>query len=128
MFGSTDLKTRIEEQETYMAWKEDFETYLKYVEEDEEIRTTQEGWLYDWDPAIQNDPTGRVMVVLPLLLYELEQGVLPVEMEGELYGTKDDLEEGLLDELPEVELEEIKKDLKHCLELFESGKAKLLEK
>ena len=63
-----------------------------------------------------------------ILLYELEQGVLPEEMEGELYGTKDDLDEGLLDELPDVELNEIKKDLEHCLELYESGKAVLLKK
>lgn len=127
MFGSTDLKIRIEEQETYMAWKEDFATHLKYHEPELGIRSLQESWLYDWDMDIQNDPTGRVMVVLPILLYELEQGVLPVEMEGELYGTKDDLDEGLLDELPEVELKEIRKDLAHCLQLFESGKAVLLK-
>lgn len=126
MFGNLDLETRIKE-ETYMHWKEDFNSSLKFHDPKYGVRAFQNHWLYDWCQELQEDPTGRVMVVLPLLLYELEQGVLPVEMEGELYGTKDDLDEGLLDELPEVELKEIKKDLEYCLQLFESGKAVLLK-
>ena len=127
MFGNLDLETRIKEEETYMQWKEEFNRNLKFHDSEKGIRALQNHWLYDWSSELQEEPTGRVMVVLPVLLYEVEQGILPVEMEGELYGTKDDLEDGLLDDLPEEELNEIKKDLQHCLELFESGKVTLLE-
>lgn len=128
MYGNRDLEKRIEEQETYADWKEWLAEMLQSHDTKNGVRAIQHRWLSDLDPELQVDPTGRVMVVLPILLYELEQGVLPEEMEGELYGTKDDLDDGLLDELPDVELNEIKKDLEHCLGLYESGKAVLLKK
>lgn len=127
MYGNTDIEKRIEEEETYMQWKEEFKRNLKFHDPEKGVRVLQYHWLCDWSQELQEEPTGRVMVVLPILMYELKQGVLPVEMEGELYGTKDDLEDGLLDELPDEELNEIKNDLQYCLELFESGKVVLLE-
>ena len=74
---------------------------------------TQNCWL-DSYVELQDDPTSRVMVTMPLIMYQAEKGILTELMEDELYGVEEDIEDGLLDELPEEELVEIKKDLKYC--------------
>lgn len=62
----------------------------------------------------QYHPCNRVMAVMPLAIYEVENNKLTEAMENELYGTKEDLEAGLLNELPDEELAEIRKDVEYC--------------
>lgn len=126
MFGKEDLEKRIEEviekypdRDTYMEWKR---RYNKYYAHPAEARTLQNNWLWD-KGGMQYDPADRVMVVMPLVLYQVELGCLSEEMEDELYGTKEDLEDGLLDDLDELEIELLKADLDYCFKkLKEEGK------
>lgn len=113
MFGSTDLETRRKNGETYMDWKGRFAEKFKTLRKNMTGPETQNCWL-DSYVQLQYDPTSRVMVTMPLIIYQIENGILTDLMEDELYGVEEDIEEGLLDELPVEELAEIKKDLEYC--------------
>lgn len=113
MFGSTDLKTRKDNGETYMDWKDDFAAKFSTLRSNLTGPESQNCWL-DSYVQLQYDPTSRVMVTMPLIMYQIEKGILTELMEDELYGVEEDIEDGLLDELPAEELAEIKKDLEYC--------------
>jgi hypothetical protein len=118
MFGSADLKTRIKNGETYMDWKIRFAEKFKTLKANLTGPETQNCWL-DGYVQLQYDSTARVMVTMPLIIHQIENGILTELMEDELYGVEEDIEDGLLDELPAEELAEIKKDLKYCFNLLE---------
>ncbi len=114
MFGSTDYKTRIEDEETYMHYKEDFNGFAK----ERGFETMPGGnmeatWFYEM-LDYQHHPCNRIMAVLPLAVYQVQHNKLTKDMIDELVGAKEDLETGLLDQLPEEERVEIRKDLDFC--------------
>ena len=114
MFGSANFEIRNKEEITYMHWRDHFNTFVKERHlENQPGGNIQASWLYEM-LDYQHHPCNRVMAVLPLVVYEIQHDKLTEVMEDELYGTKDDLDDGLLDELPIEELNEIKKDLEFC--------------
>lgn len=134
MYGNIDLKKRIQkvhnehekyeklfedvERNTYFEWKEQYFTRVNESKKPYPPKVLQNNWLWDLG-GMQYDPVDRALVVMPLILHEVELGCLSEEMEGELYGTQEDLEEGLLDTLFEEELESMREDLKYCFEKLE---------
>lgn len=114
MFGSTDYEERKKNEETYAQWKDEFQEILKHTSNDWSAKKIQNFWLELWIGDDEDDPTYRVMIVLPLIVYQINKGILTKEMEEELYCTKEDFDDGFLDEIPETELNQIKKDLEFC--------------
>lgn len=114
MFGSRDFETRNKEEITYMHWRDDFNDFVKKRNlEGSPGGNIEATWLYEM-LDYQHHPCNRVMAALPLVVYEVKNNKLTEAMEDELYGTKEDFDEGLLDQLPIEELDEIKKDLEFC--------------
>lgn len=114
MFGSADFETRNKEEITYMHWRDTFNAFVKKRHlESRSGGDIEATWLYEM-VNYQHHPCNRVMAALPVVVYEVQNNKLTEAMEDELYGTKEDLDDGLLDELPAEELVEIKKDLEYC--------------
>lgn len=114
MFGSADFEKRNEEEITYMHWRDTFDTFVKERHlEGRPGGDIEATWLYEM-LNYQHHPCNRVMAALPLVVYEVRNNKLTEAMEDELYGTKEDLDDGLLDQLPTEELDEIRKDLDFC--------------
>lgn len=96
----------------------DYELYKELVEtkfkNDTDMRNVEYNWLND-SPDMQYEPQDRVLIILPLAVFELKRNKLSEEMYWEVLGSKDDLDAGLLDVLPIEELTLIRDDIEYCI-------------
>lgn len=75
-------------------------------------------WLWEMG-EMQYDPEDRAIAIMPLVIWEISKGYLTPEMEGELYGSKKDMDDGLLDGYPKDMFEAMKNDIEECIEIYE---------
>lgn len=116
MLRNIDLDDRYDEGD-YLENKEQFYKYYAtddFVASDEFTASSLEiSWLYQNDGDF-DDVELRAIVFMPLILFEVEKNCLTELMEWDLRVIKADLDAGYLNNLPDVDLEELKKDINYC--------------
>lgn len=118
MSGNIGLK-RSEELEDYLSFKHQCEYLCDICLKDGPDKYgIHDAWFYG-KGALQHDPEDRAIAVMPLVIWEINHGYLTPEMEGELYGSKEDMDDGLLDGYPADMFETMKKDIEYCIEIYE---------